>query len=250
VTTPVPCYKKENKYHDKKGGSETWTTDLGSQHVLHRQDVDLGMERVGRLDFSPDKLGTVDLGQQLEFATVFEDALEGHVARCTGRADVRLVVGPGVDTVFDRGADEAVSLAVSNSSVLYQQILLGMRVYKHVHRLRPQRSSDEERLTVTQLTLQLGLGGVRPGNGLHLETGVLLGTDALTLGTVVVHAGLAVFGAVDCVALAKLDLAETVELVDLPADERIVVRVRGCREERAAPVDTRTERVVIRLLNK
>ena len=58
-------------------------------------------------------------------------------------------------------------------------------------------------------------------------------------------AGLAVLGAVDGVALAKLDLAELMEFVRLPPDKRVVIWVRVRGDERPSPVDARAERFVV-----
>jgi hypothetical protein len=56
----------------------------------------------------------------------------------------------------------------------------------------------------------------------------------------VIHAWLAVFRTVDGAALAKLDFAELVELVDLPSDKGVVVWVGVCRNERATPIYTKS----------
>lgn len=55
-----------------------------------------------------------------------------------------------------------------------------------------------------------------------------------------VHARLTVFRTVDGVTFAELDLSEGFELVDLPADERVVVWISVRRDEGTAPVDSET----------
>jgi hypothetical protein len=66
----------------------------------------------------------------------------------------------------------------------------------------------------------------------------------------VVHARLAILGRVDRVALAEFDLSESVQLRDLPAYERVEIRVCIRCEEGAAPVDARAEGVVVGLLER
>jgi len=61
----------------------------------------------------------------------------------------------------------------------------------------------------------------------------------------VIHAWLAIFRAVDGVALAELDFAKLVELVDLPSDKGIVVWVGVCRNERATPIYTKSKGLIV-----
>jgi len=56
-----------------------------------------------------------------------------------------------------------------------------------------------------------------------------------------VHARLAIPRTVDCIPLAEFDLVQLVQLIDLPSDKSVVVRVRVSRQELAPPIDTGTK---------
>ena len=60
-----------------------------------------------------------------------------------------------------------------------------------------------------------------------------------------VHAWLAVLGTVDGIAFSKLDFSQLMELVDLPADERVVIRVGVCGEKSPPPVDAGSKGIVV-----
>jgi hypothetical protein len=75
------------------------------------------------------------------------------------------------------------------------------------------------------------LGGRTPVDDLHLDAGVLQRFYTLAVLPIVIHAWLAVFRAIDGVALAKLDFAKLVELVDLPSNKAVVVWVGVCSNE-------------------
>ena len=87
-------------------------THLGRKHVLHGQNVDLGVDRERGLDLRTDDEGTIDLRQLLDLAAGFHDALERHIPCRAVRADVRLLVVDRKYAVLDLRADEAVRLAV------------------------------------------------------------------------------------------------------------------------------------------
>ena len=72
---------------------------------------------------------------------------------------------------------------------------------------------------------------------LHLDERILLRCHALSASSVVVHAWLFVQGREDGVSLAKFYLASLVEVLEVPANERVVVRVGISRDERSAPVN-------------
>jgi hypothetical protein len=68
------------------------------------------------------------------------------------------------------------------------------------------------------------------GLDFHLDSGVIPAAECLTTLSIVVHAGLAVLGAVDGVPLPELDLSQGVQFVVLPSNEGIEIRVGfGCQ---------------------
>lgn len=108
----------------------------------------------------------------------------------------------------------------------------------NAHRFGTQSRGDQVHFLPCDDVFQRGLCFRAPLEDLDLETGVLLWVERLAGLTVVVHTGLTILRTVDGVPFTKLDLAESLELVDLPADERVVVRICiGC-DERATPVNS------------
>jgi len=89
------------------------------------------------------------------------------------------------------------------------------------------------------VTLELLHAGGELHN-LHLDEGVLLGADSLASRTVVIGTDLVVAWGEDRVSLAKRDLLLLAELLKLPADERVVVRVDAGGDEGASPIDLDT----------
>ena len=73
-----------------------------------------------------------------------------------------------------------------------------------------------------------------------------LRSNALSLRTVVVSAGLAIERRVDTGALAEVNLVVGAQTPELPLDKLVVVRVPRCGDERAAPVNARTEALKVR----
>ena len=185
----------------------------------------------------------------IHLPTHVEDALEGHVTRCALSTYVRLAVVRSKDAVLDGSAHETVGLAVPG--LTYQVDHSPWTVSEiHGHRLWPQCRGDQVYLPATQLILQGFLCCGTPFGDLHLDARIFLWADALTISTVVVHTGLAVFRAVDGVAFAEFDLSQRVELVHLPAHKCVVIRVRWRRHERTTPVYTRPQGVMVCLFTQ
>ena len=62
-------------------------------------------------------------------------------------------------------------------------------------------------------------------------------SHSFSAGSIVVHAGLLVERREDGVSLSKLDLASLLEVLKVPANERVVVRVCVRCDERSTPVN-------------
>jgi len=62
-----------------------------------------------------------------------------------------------------------------------------------------------------------------------------------------VHTGLTILGTVDGIAFAELDLVQLVELIGLPADEGVIIRVCIGGQESTTPINTRPEGAVVGL---
>lgn len=77
--------------------------------------MDFGVDRKRRLDLCTNQRGALDLGKLVNLTADSRDALECHIARCTGCADVRLLVVDRKNAVLDRSTNEAVCLAVPSS---------------------------------------------------------------------------------------------------------------------------------------
>lgn len=76
-----------------------------------------------------------------------------------------------------------------------------------VHRLRAEGGSNHKHLPTTNLAFDLCLSSRTPIDHLHLDTSVLLRSVSLSVLAVVVHAGLAVLGTVNGIALTEFDFA-------------------------------------------
>jgi len=105
-----------------------------------------------------------------------------------------------------------------------------------VHSLGTQSGCEQENLLVHER-----LEALREVQKLNLDASILLWTDTLALGAVVVSARLAVELTIDGIALAELDLAIFLEVVELPFDERVIVWVPRRCNERPSPVSHQTE---------
>src|SRR6266404_2267737 len=77
----------------------------------------------------------------------------------------------------------------------------------HGHRFWTQRRGDQVHFSSAQFTLQGFLSCRSPLGHFHLDARIFLWADALAIGTIVVHTGLAVFRAIDSIAFAKFYLA-------------------------------------------
>src|SRR5260370_6039966 len=73
-----------------------------------------------------------------------------------------------------------------------------------LHCLRTQSRGDQEHSPAPKLALQSLLSCRTPFDDLHFYASILLGADAFAIITIVVHARLAIFRAIDSIALAKL----------------------------------------------
>mmetsp|Transcript_20224 Transcript_20224/g.46604 ORF Transcript_20224/g.46604 Transcript_20224/m.46604 type:complete len:204 (-) Transcript_20224:390-1001(-) len=100
-----------------------------------------------------------------------------------------------------------------------------------VHRLWAQRGREQEDV----VTLEL-LHARRKLHHFHLDQRVFLGSHPLATCAVVVGADLGVARGVDRVTLAEGNLLLFAKLLKLPANERVVVWVDRCRDERSPPV--------------
>lgn len=207
------------------GGVRAWVTYLGSQNVVHGKDVDFRIHGEWRLDLGTDDGSSGKFGELLDMAPGSDDTLEGHVTSSAKGADVGFLIVRSKHAVLDTGANEAVRLTV--------------------HGLRSKGSGYQVDLAVASLVAEQGLSLGGPLHNFHLDAGVLLGTDTLTILTVVVHTGLTVLGAVDSVAFTELDFAQFVEFVDLPAHEGVIVGVGIGSEEASSPVNSSTKCIVV-----
>ena len=77
-------------------------------------------------------------------------------------------------------------------------------------------------------------------NCFHLDECVLLRPHPFSTGAVVVHARLLVDRRVDGVPLSKLHLPSLPQVLEVPTNERVVVRIGVCGDERATPVNLKS----------
>ena len=178
---------------------------------------DLLERRLRRAHRGAEQLAPPHLEQLLGLAPLGEEVLEGHVPRRALSADPDLATGRFVRAVLALREDPRVGLSA--------------------HGLGAEGAGEQ----VDGLALE---GAHRVGEGLeqpHLERRVLLRRDALALVSVVVHARLAVSFGEDRRALPEGDEVALAQLVELPAHERVVVRVVVGRDERTTPVDPKAE---------
>mmetsp|Transcript_18069 Transcript_18069/g.38960 ORF Transcript_18069/g.38960 Transcript_18069/m.38960 type:complete len:1101 (-) Transcript_18069:274-3576(-) len=190
---------------------------LGHRDGRERQHVDAVVWGERRFDGGAEHLLALEGEQQLWLAPLREDVLEGHVPRSARGAQVDDRRRDLVRAVGALGQDPGVGLAA--------------------HGLRTQRAREREDLLACQRREHLW----QRLEHAHLDGGVLLRIDALALVAVVVHARLLVSLGKDGRALAKSDEVALAELLELPADELVVVRVEVRRDEGTAPVDAQTE---------
>src|SRR3984957_4873169 len=122
-------------------------------------------------------------------------------------------------------------------------------VSQHIHGLCPQRSSDQKHLSLPRLAIHQLLRPLTPFFHLHFDRRILLWPHTFPVLAIVVHTWLSVFGTVDRVTLAKLDLVQLAQFVHLPAHKGVVVRVYGRCDERTTPIYPAAKRIHIRLEN-
>ena len=110
-----------------------------------------------------------------------------------------------------------------------------------IHGLGTQRASNKEHVAAIEL-----LHAFWQLEHTNLDAGVLLGRDTLTTATIVISARLALGLGEDRVAFAKLDLVVILEVVELPPDELVVVRVLVRRDEAASPIGVDSKLLKVR----
>ena len=173
----------------------------------------------GCLDTFSNQLGSLHCSEWFENLLLCSEFLVGHVLGSSLAHDVVLVVGHLEHSVLTLWKDEAVGLAV--------------------HCLGPQSRSNHVQGLALEFLVEAGWHVEQ----LQLDASVLLGADALVFlsCTVVVSHWLAVLYAVDGVSFSELDLAPLVEVVELPADKGVIVRIALGRDEGASPVGVDAE---------
>ena len=107
-----------------------------------------------------------------------------------------------------------------------------------VHCFRAERTSHKEHVAIAKF-----LQTFWELEHLDLDASVLLWANAFVFlpRTVVVSHWLAILHAVDGVSFPELDLLSFVEMVELPADEGVIVRIALSRDEGASPVCMQAE---------
>jgi len=131
-----------------------------------------------------------------------------------------VIVAHLVKTVLTLWEDKAVSLAV--------------------HGLRTQSAGNQEDVAVSELGN--ALGHLKQSD---LDSCVLLRSDAFATATIVVGTGLSLGLRKDSVALSELNFVVGLEVVELPADKHVIVRVLVRRGEAASPVCVDAELVQV-----
>jgi len=87
--------------------------NLGSQDTFHRQNVDLLYETESWLDLGTKQLGTDNIGNLLDFASLAaECALESHVAGRSLSNEEKLVIARFEQTVLEVGSNVDVGLTI------------------------------------------------------------------------------------------------------------------------------------------
>jgi hypothetical protein len=221
-----------------RNSSQCWTrTDLGRQDIVHGQDVDFWVERKRRPDLRPDKADALDLEQLVDLASSQHHTLESHVTCSTGGAYICLLVVDGKNAILDRGADEAIRLTIPEQAELGSGNIFPRRISESVHGLRPQGRRHQVCFPPSKLAIDHIPRRATPFLHLELQRSVLLRAHTFSILTIVIHTRLSVFGTIDRVPLAKLDLAQGVQFVRLPAYERVVVGIQRRGDKGATPVD-------------
>ena len=119
------------------------------------------------------------------------------------------------------------------------------------HGLGSQSSGNQEHFPASNPVIDMFFDfRISPRNDLHLDSCVFLGSQSLTLRTIVVHTRLAVLWAIDSISFSELDFAHIVQLVHLPSDEGVVIWVDVCGQERSTPINTRPYGLMVLLYGK
>jgi hypothetical protein len=218
VTTPVPWLVSF-------ATGCTRRSHLGGKNTLHGQDVDLLGESKRRSDLGTNQIRSKNIGDLVEDASLSgKGSLESHVSGGSLGDEEKLVVRGLEETVLESRSDETVGLTVP-----VRQRRRPFLLEQDLHGLRSKGGGDHPDLLSANGLLDLARDARSPASHLHLDRSVFLRVNGLSACSVVVHTRLTVLGRVDGVSLSELDLALLVQLVHLPSDERVVVRVRvGC----------------------
>ena len=191
------------------GGDDSCSLDHADRG--EGQDVDVLVSRHRGLDLHSDEVSTFDSGESGVLELNLGHLLMSKVPSSALCNDEQIVVLHLVDAIVASGKDEAVGLAV--------------------HSLGAERACHKEDIALSEL-LELG-GEVEQTD---LDASVLLGSNTLASGAIVISAGLVLRLGVDRVAFAELDLVVVLEMVELPADEPVVVGVLRGSDEVSPPI--------------
>ena len=181
-----------------------------------RQDVDVLVRGHGCLDLHTNQLSTSDLSKSGVLKVNLGHLLMGKVPSSTLSDDEKIIVLHLIDAVLALRQDKAVGLTV--------------------HGLRTESTSDQEDVTIAEL-----LQASREVEHADLDASVLLGSNTFTSATVMIGTWLTLRLGEDSVALAELDLVVVLQVVELPANELIIVRVLGSGDEVPSPVSVQAQ---------
>ena len=189
---------------------------LGHTDGGQRQNVDVLVRGHRSLDLHADELCTGNVGESRVLKFDLGHLLMSKVPGCSLSDNEKIVILHLVNTILALRQHEAVGLTV--------------------HGLRTQGTGDKEDVSLAEL-----LQAVGELQHADLDASVLLDANTLTSSTIVISARLALSLGEDCVALAELDLVVGLEVVELPADELVVVGVLGGSDEVSPPVRVQTQ---------
>ena len=170
----------------------------------------------GCLDLHTNQLSTSDLSKSGVLKVNLGHLLMGKVPSSTLSDDEEIIVLHLIDAVLTLRQDKAVGLTV--------------------HGLRTESTSDQEDVTIAEL-----LQASREVEHADLDTSVLLGSNTFTSATVMIGTWLTLGLGEDSVALAELDLVVVLQVVELPTNELVIVRVLGGGDEVPSPVSVQTQ---------
>ena len=94
-----------------------WSQELAKaylcrEHIVHGQNVDLGVDSKGRLNLRSDDLRAIQGREFVNIASRGDDALESHVAGRTNGADKGFLIVGSKNSVLEVRADVAIRLTV------------------------------------------------------------------------------------------------------------------------------------------